>query len=171
MSILLKRLANIGADLGTRKTLKSALRILGIKPENIDRLYIELKNSINEDAFGKIQPKDKIVFIPQCLRNSKKCRAKLTNLGYKCMSCSNCKAKRIREKAEALGYRVFIVPGDSMVFKIISKFRPKAVFGIGCLKELVIAFEELGIPGRSIELLRDGCVDTDVNLKEVFEIL
>lgn len=168
---LLQRLANVGADLSTRKTLKSALRILGIKPENIDKLYIELKNSINEDAFRKISPVDKIVFIPQCLRNSRKCRARITSLGYKCRSCCRCRARRIREKAEALGYRVFIVPGDSMVFNIIKKVKPRAVFGIGCLKELVIAHEEIGVPARSVELTREGCVDTDVDLKEVFDIL
>ena len=171
MSRLLKRLASIGADLSTRKTLKSALKILGIKPENIDKLYIELKNSINEDIFRKIQPKDKIVFIPQCLRNSRKCRARLTSLGYKCMSCCRCNARRIREKAETLGYRVFIVPGDSMVFNIMKKFKPKAVFGIGCMKELIIAHEEIGIPVRSVELSKEGCVDTNVDLKVVFDIL
>lgn len=171
MKNLLKRLANMGADLSTRKTLKSALGILGIEPDNIDRLYIELKNSINKDAFRSIPPKDKMVFIPQCLRNSKRCRARLTDLGYKCAGCCNCKARRIRERAEKLGYRVFIVPGDSMVFNIIKKFEPKAVFGVSCLKELVIAHEEIGIPGMSVELSRDGCVDTTVNLQDVFKIL
>lgn len=171
MKNLFKRLANIGADLSTRKTLKSALGILGIEPDNIDRLYIELKNSINEDVFRSIHPRDKLVFIPQCLRNSRKCRAKVTNLGYKCIGCSNCKARRIRERAEGLGYRVFIVPGDSMVFNIIRKLRPRAVFGIGCLKELVIAFEEIKMPARAVELSRDGCMDTNVDFRKVFNIL
>lgn len=171
MSKILQKLISAGADISTRKTLKSALKILGIKPENIDKLYIELKNNINEDVFRKIHPKDKIVFIPQCLRNSRKCKAKLTGLGYKCMSCCRCKARKIREKAEGLGYRVFIVPGDSMTFNIIKKFEPKAIFGIGCLKELVIAAEEMNIPGRGVELSKTGCVNTDVDLKMVFDIL
>ncbi len=171
MSKILQKLISAGADISTRKTLKSALRVLGIKPENIDKLYIELKNSINEDMFSKIPPKDKVVFIPQCLRNSKRCKAKLTGLGYKCMSCCRCRARKIREKGESLGYRVFIVPGDSMVFNIVRKFKPKAVFGIGCLKELVIAAEEIGIPAMAVELSKDGCVDTTVNLEKIFEIL
>ncbi len=171
MSKLLQKLISAGADISTRKTLKSALKILGIKPENIDRLYIELRNSINKDAFSKIPPGDKIAFIPQCLRNSRRCKAKLTGLGYKCMNCCRCKAMRIREKAEALGYRAFVVPGDSMVFNIIKKSKPKAVFGIGCLKELVIAAEELKIPAMVVELSREGCVDTDVDIKRVFDIL
>jgi hypothetical protein len=168
---LLQRLAGVGADLSTRKTLKAALKILGIKPENIDKLYIELKNSINEDIFRDLHPRDKMVFIPQCLRNSRKCRAKLTGLGYKCKECCRCKARRIREKAEFLGYRVFVVPGDSMVFNIVKRFRPKAVFGVGCIKELVIAFEEIGIPARTVELSRDGCINTDVDMVRIFDVL
>jgi len=87
------------------------------------------------------------------------------------MSCCRCKARKIREKAEGLGYRVFIVPGDSMTFNIIKKFEPKAVFGIGCLKELVIAAEEMNIPGRGVMLSKTGGVNTDVDLKMVFDIL
>lgn len=168
---LLQKLVSAGADISTRKTLKSALRVLGIKPDNIDRLYVDLKNSLNEDVFRETTPEEKMVFIPQCLRNSRKCKAKLTGLGYKCVGCSKCKARRIKEKGENLGYRVFIVPGGSAVFNIIKMFKPKAVFGVSCLKELIMAFEELGVPTRSVELTRDGCVDTDVNIQDVFKIL
>lgn len=168
---LLQRLANAGADLSTRKTLKVALKILGIRPENIDRLYVDLKNSLNEDVFKETTTGEKVVFIPQCLRNSRKCKARLTELGYRCVGCSRCKARKIREKAEGFGYRVFIVPGGSAVFNIIKRFEPKAVFGIGCLKELTMAFEELKVPARSVELSKEGCVDTDVNLEKIFDIL
>lgn len=172
MKRVIQRLVSLGVDLSTRKALKNALKILGIKPENIDKLYIELRNDMNREAFSALPAKQKVVFIPQCLRKSKKCRARLSPVGYICKGCSrNCKARLIKEKSEKLGYKVHIVPGGSMVFNIINRFRPRAALGIGCLKELTLAAENIRIPGCGIELLRDGCVDTDVNLEEVSDIL
>jgi hypothetical protein len=174
MKTLVQKLISTGADLSTKKTLKNTLNYLGIKPENIDHLYIELKNSIHRDIFRRIGPEQKLVFLPQCLRNSRTCRAVLGPTGWKCMKCSGhrtCKVFRIKQTAESLGYRVFVVPGGSMVFKIIEKLKPKAVLGVGCIKELVMAAEELRIPAQGIPLLRDGCVNTDVSLKEVFDAL
>ena len=168
---LLQKLLGMGADLSTRRTLKSALNILGMKPGNIDRLYIELKNNVNRERFRGTPPEKKIVFIPQCLRNSRKCSAKLTRTGYKCVNCCNCKAARVKREAEKLGYRVFIVPGGSLVLRTIDKMRPRAVLGIGCLKELVAAVEEIHVPSQAIELLRAGCRDTDVDLETVFRAL
>lgn len=174
MKILIQKLISTGADLSTKKALKNTLNYLGIKPENIDRLYIELKNSIHEDLFRRTDPKHKLVFLPQCLRNARTCRAVLGPTGWACRKCSGhrtCKVFRIKEKAEGLGYRVFIVPGGSMVMKIMEKLKPKAVLGVGCIKELVMAAEEIKVPAQGIALLRDGCVNTDVSVREVFRLL
>lgn len=171
MSKSIQRLVSLGVDLSTKKALKTALKVLGIKPENIDKLYIELKNDIDKDDFKKIQPSKKAVFLPQCLRNSVKCKAKLGELGYECIDCCNCKASQIKKEAESLGYRVFIVPGGSMVKKIIKKTRPHAVAGVACMNELAMALDEFRIPTQSIELSRDGCVDTDIELEKVFTVL
>ncbi len=171
MSKLIQRLISLGVDLSTKKALKSALRILGLKPDNIDKLYMELKNDIHKDEFRNIHPNEKIIFLPQCLRNSKKCRAKLGKFGYECVDCGNCKVSMIKKEAEALGYRVFVVPGGSMVYKIMKEFRPKAVVGVACIKELAMALDEVRIPTQTVELARDGCLDTDVDADEVIHVL
>ncbi len=171
MKRLIEKLITSGGNLSTRKALKSALNVLGIKPENVDRLYVDLKNSAYKEAFRKVPKKDRVVFLPQCLRSSKKCRAELTESGYRCKKCGSCKIPEIKQKAEKLGYRVFIVPGAEMIFNIMKKERPKAVVGVACLKELVMAAEVLRIPGQGVELLRDGCADTDVELGRVFRVL
>ncbi len=171
MKRTIQKLIGLGVDLSTKKALKAALKILGIKPENVDKLYIELKNNIHKKGFDLVPPKDKIVFLPQCLRNSKKCKAKLTKYGYVCVECGACKVFKIKNKAEKLGYRVFIVPGGSMVLNIIKKEKPKAVLGVACINEIVTALEEIKIPTYGVELLRDGCVDTDVDLNEVYNLL
>jgi hypothetical protein len=173
MKRLIQRIINMGADFSTRKALKSTLRFLGVEPENIDRLYIELKNDFYRDVFRRISPNQKIVFLPQCLRKPD-CRARLTRLGYQCVGCGNrraCKAYKIKKRAESLGYGVFIVPGGSMVLKIVRKFKPRAILGIACMKEVVMAMENISLPGQAIELLKDGCVNTDVRIRDVFRIL
>ena len=173
MKKMIQKIINLGADFSTRKALKSTLKFLGIKPVNIDRLYVELKNDYFRDTFKKLPPRKKMIFLPQCLRNPN-CKAGITKTGHKCVACSNrerCKAFKIKSKAEAMGYRVFIVPGGSMVFKLIKRYRPEAVLGVGCMKELVIAVENINIPGQAVELTRDGCINTDVSMKEIMDIL
>lgn len=162
----------MGADFSTKRALKRSLKLIGIGPENVDKLYIELKNDHWRDEFRSIHPRHKLLFLPQCLR-APKCKAEMTEDGYKCVRCSpeNCKVCAIKTKAEKLGYRVFICPGGAMIFKIVRKFRPKGVMGVACMKELVLCAEELRIPGQGVELLRNGCFNTDVDLEKVFALL
>jgi hypothetical protein len=174
MKTLVQKLISTGADLSTRKALKNSLNYLGIKPENIDKLYIELKNSIHTDIFDRINPRHKLVFLPQCLRNSRTCIAVLGPSGWICKQCKGnrrCKVYRIKHEAESLGYRVFIVPGGSMVFKLISKLKPRAVLGVACISELVMAAEVLKVPMKMVQLSKDGCVDTDVEIEYVLKEL
>ncbi len=173
MKKFIQDLIEMGADFSTKKALKRSLKLIGFRPENVDRLYIEFKNDHYREAFKSIEPKNKIVFLPQCLRTTR-CKAPITEAGYKCVKCGSfreCKVYTIKAKAEKMGYKVFINPGGSMVFKIIKKFRPKAVLGVACMKELVMAAEELRIPGQGVELLKSGCVATDVDLEHVFSLL
>jgi hypothetical protein len=172
MTKIIQRLVGLGVDLSTKKALKRAIGILGVKPDNIDNLYIDLKNSIHEEAFKKVPNKKKIVFLPQCLRDCNKCKATLGKYGYKCVKCSTkCKARKIKDFSEGLGYKSFIVPGGSMLSKIIKNYRPLAILGVACKKEIVMAFDELRLPTQGVELLKDGCVNTDVDLDAVKKVL
>lgn len=168
---IISKLVGMGFDISTKKALKKALQVIGIKPNNLERLYIDIKNSTHKDAFKRIPPKDKIVFLPQCLRDSKKCKATLDETGYHCQECGACKIADIKKKAEKLGYTVYIAPGGTMVYNLVEKEKPKAALGVACLKELCMAVENLNIPTQAVELLKDGCIDTDVSLEEVFSAL
>lgn len=163
-----------GADFSTKKALKRSLRLIGLKPENVERLYIDFKNDYHKEKFRSIEPEQKILFLPQCLRKAA-CKASLDEEGYHCASCSaECKVSAIKAHAENLGYRVFVCPGGSMVAKIILKYRPKAVMGVACIKEIIMAGEEaeqIRIPYQAVELLKNGCVATDVDVEHVFSLL
>jgi len=174
MKKFIQEIIEAGADFSTKKTLKRSLRMLGIRPENVDRLYIELKNDHYKDKFRETETKHKILFLPQCLRRAG-CKAGLDESGYHCVNCSaECKVSAISTKAEKMGYNVFVCPGGSMIAKIILKYRPKAVLGVACIKEIIMAAEELEqarIPYQAVELLKNGCVLTDVDVEHVFSLL
>ena len=150
---IVQRLIGLGVDLSTKKAMRKALDIIGLNPDNIDRLYIELKNEIHRENFGRVFPESKLVFLPQCLRKSSRCKAKVGEEGYECVACSkDCRASEIKKLGEAAGYKVFIVPGGSMVAKMVAKYEPKAVIGVACMKELVMALEEIKVPIHAVEL-------------------
>ncbi|MDD3084234.1 MAG: DUF116 domain-containing protein, partial [Candidatus ainarchaeum sp.] len=70
--------------------------------------------------------------------------------------------------AEKLGYKkIFVVPGGSMVKKLIAKYNPKATIGVCCFDEAILAFDMLkgtGIIPQVVLLLKAGCKDTIINL-------
>jgi len=151
---------------------KLAIR-MNIDEKEVMRIYIEMKNKMHVEQFKNSSFSDRILLLPQCLRN-KECPAKLTEYGYICQECGKCRIPEIIRLAKSLGYKVFIVPGGSMVEKILRTFKPKAVLGVACEKELVlgsIVCEKAGIPGQGICLLRDGCVETDVDWRKVKEMI
>jgi hypothetical protein len=165
-----RRLIELGIDLGTRDALKSTLEALGAETEFLDEIYITLKNQLNQKEFAAVPPKDRALFISHCLRNISVCKAEMTQDGWLCKRCGGCDIDPIISEADALGYRHFIVPGGSMVFTLFEKHRPKACFGIACyfeLEEAISKFAMAGIPTRAVPLSRTGCVNTKVDLERV----
>lgn len=174
MDKLVRRLIELGADVGTKSALKSALAILGKDDARIDEIYVRVKNQVNLPRMKEIPKTDRALFISHCLRNSKKCIAKMNGFGYECKHCENCKISGIIIAAKKLGYSVYIVPGGSMVFKIITEKKPKAVMGVACYVELEQGMENAGrlnLPNMGVPLSKDGCKDTRVNVKKVIEML
>ena len=74
-----------------------------------------------------------------------------------------------------LGYKgTFIMPGGSLAKKVLVELKPKASLGVACYKELVMGSylcEKVGVIGQGVELLRDGCINTIVNMKALKEAL
>lgn len=177
---LAEDIRNLVADLvekGTHQDIAKITRFVakkfGLNERLINYTHIEARNKLNEFKFRKIPYKDRVLFISHCLRNSTKCKAPIGDEGLECKRCGKCQINKILELAEELNYRkVFIVPGGSMVFKIMQKYKPRAVVGVACHAELNMGIDkasEYGIPSQAVMLLREGCKDTAVNLDEVVE--
>jgi len=171
---VVKRLIEMGIDLGTRDAVKSTLETLNADTDYVDDIYITLKNHLNAKAFAAVPVSERLLFLPHCLRKTPGCPAEMTEEGYVCQRCGACAIDRIMEEANKLGYRTFIVPGGSMVYAICKKYRPKAAFGVACysdLEEAISKLTSMGIPTRAVPLTVAGCVNTKVDVERIIKEL
>jgi hypothetical protein len=74
---------------------------------------------------------------------------------------------------EKMGYRIFIVPGSSFIKRMVKKYRPKAIIGVGCLSEVkegIDMADKMGLLVMGVVTLKEGCVETIVNWPDVYEV-
>jgi hypothetical protein len=162
-----------GTHIDASKAAAFIGRKLGLNERLVNYAHIEIRNKLNELKFRKTKYRERVLFLPHCLRDSEKCHAKYGDDGLICGKCGRCKICTLAEIAAKYKYRgVFVTPGGSMVYKIMQKLKPKAIIGVACYHEAMIGLDkaaEFGIPAQVVVLARDGCKDTDVNLEEAEE--
>ena len=133
------------------------------------------QNKDNIDKFGKIPFEQRIIILPQCLRNSKECQAEEQSYLYICKRCGKCKINEIIKKAEELGYgKVFIVKGGKAVSDILKKEKPGAVIGVACYFEGSLGMMECKkckVTSEFVVLNKEGCADTDLDLNDLYEVM
>jgi len=175
MKEIISKAMSSGLDFSQKGVLKSFLYRMDIDEETYDRVYVSIKNNALEQKVARVDYEDRIILVPQCLRDPEDCRAELTDLGYRCRDCGRCVINDIKRIGEGLGYAsLYIVPGSSMAKKILKDVDPGAVIAVACHSELVEGFEAshvYGIPVQGIPLDKEGCMGTEVDLKKVEEKL
>ncbi|MGP8322019.1 MAG: DUF116 domain-containing protein [Methanosarcinaceae archaeon] len=145
-------------------------RVFFIKEEIVDEILIEIRNAVMLDRFKHTKER-RAVILPQCMRNPK-CRARCDPIvGYECNRCGMCDIARIAEAADKYDFKVFVVPGDSFVRKILKSYNPGACLGVACYVELTESMQSVSkfMPVQGICLIRDGCYDTKVDVDEVIK--
>ncbi|MFH1285103.1 MAG: DUF116 domain-containing protein [Candidatus Micrarchaeota archaeon] len=172
---LVARTVSIGANASVSDIASKIANDAGVMSDTwVNYTMVELTNSLNRDMFKKIPKNERIVFIPHCLRNIKECKAVMDEEGVHCLKCGKCKIGGIVAECEKNGSKWFVVGGGSQVFILVKKYKPRAVVGIACYNELKLAIEkfaEIKIPGQVVLLGKTGCVNTDVEIKDVKEKL
>ncbi|PKM99360.1 MAG: hypothetical protein CVU78_06615 [Elusimicrobia bacterium HGW-Elusimicrobia-2] len=132
-------------------------------------------NKKNRKKFLKTPFSGRMILIPQCLRNSKKCAAEESGPFFICADCGACKIKTIRGKAAELGYKkVYILKGGKIIPSLFEKDRPGAVIGIACQWEGFLGQKicgEFKIPVQFFPLSRDGCADTDLDIEAFLKFI
>ena len=147
---------------------------VGVEEKELFQLYVETKNRSVIQSFASTPYNERVLLLPQCLR-AKDCPAEIGKYGYECQQCGRCSIAKIMQLTKDLGYKgTFIMPGGSLAKKILLELKPKASLGVACFKELVLGSylcEKMGVIGQGVALLRDGCINTIVDMKALKETL
>jgi hypothetical protein len=171
---IVKTIAKTRLSSITLHKLEQVATKVGVDEKELFQIYIETKNQSMIQNFASTPFKERVLLLPQCLR-AKDCHAKLGKYGYECQQCGRCNIKKIIQQTKDLGYKgTFIMPGGSIAKKILLELEPKASIGVACFKELVMGSflcEKIGILGQGVALLRDGCINTLVDMKILIETL
>ena len=152
--------------------MRGLFNLFGIEDKEFLRILVTLQNTLNRKAFMAIPVSERAIFLPQCLR-AKACPAHLEEEGLKCRSCGLCEIGVAKPRLQELGYKFFIVPGSSFIKRMVKRYRPRAIIGVGCLMEVKEGTEmagQINLISMGVVTSRDGCVETAVNWEEVYEI-
>ena len=121
-----------------------------------------------------VPPNRRTLLLPHCLRDSQSCLATYDAEGLHCLFCGRCPLADFKQYAESLGYSVLIAEGTPIVMKSILSGKTDAILGVGCLKSLEQAFDQLqlvGIPAAAVPLLSANCKDSTVDPDWVRELI
>ena len=153
--------------------IKNLLWLFNLDSKTLFMVRSDLINILYRKKFAAIPFKQRALFLPQCLRNQK-CPATTDAEGLKCKSCGLCEIKEIKKEAEKLGYLMFIAPGGTMVKRMIKKYKPKGIIGVGCENEIQMGAEmavRAGVIPQTVPLARSGCVETLVDWEAVRKVM
>jgi hypothetical protein len=138
----------------------------------VENAGIRLCNRAGMRRYAAVPLAERMVFLPQCLRDSE-CPATLSSEeGFQCQECGKCLICKIRRAAPDV--RVCVSPGGSFSRRLLMRYRPKAALGVACPPDLFEGLEaalRAGVPAQGVALTRVGCVNTDVPFDEVEKAL
>lgn len=152
--------------------IQNICALFGLNEEDLTIFFIQLHNRMSEGDFARIETKDRAVFLPHCLRSSK-CPASLTDEGLFCMHCGNCELDSSIKELEEMGYRVFIVPGSTFIGRMVKRYMPRAIIGVGCLREIKDGLDfadRIGVVVMGVVNKTDGCIETLADWPELMKV-
>ncbi|MCZ7393071.1 MAG: DUF116 domain-containing protein [Candidatus Methanoperedens sp.] len=152
--------------------VKALFRLVRMDDSIVDDVGISLKNKISLRKFRETPVNKRMIFFPQCLRAST-CQSNLSQEGMQCTNCG-CDVGNAKKSAEAMGYKVFIVPGSSFIKRLVRKHKPSAILGVGCMTEVKAGLEmceKLNLYGVGLVLEKAGCVSTVLDWDKFYEFI
>jgi hypothetical protein len=153
-------------------TVRVVCLILGVDGSQLMEFLIKIDNQMNLKNFARIPVEQRAVFFPQCLR-ARDCPARLTPDGLKCVSCGKCTLGRVVPALNEAGYKTFIIPGSTFIKRMIKKYKPKAMIGVGCMMEVKEGLEmgrKISMTTLGVVTQSDGCVETTMDFEQLMEV-
>ncbi len=136
-----------------------------------------------EDQLSSIVPSQRILLLSHCMRPSQTCPGRFNKEGLQCPAdCVNeCVIRNLRRVAADLGFLgVCIAAGGAQALRFVKEKKPRGIVAVACDKELEEGVQSVGKLEQDLEelpiilvvpLLKDGCVDTEVNEDEVVRVM
>jgi len=170
----LARMAEKGYEFESRESIKRFMSKMGFSETSVDRVYLEFKNELSRDTFEATNLSERVLLLPHCMMDTDHCEAERIGMGYECGKCGRCDLEGLTVLAEEFGYDHYIVPGGSMVRKIVEDMDYEVAIGVACFPELIDAnryMEKNGMKMLMAELNEDGCFMTSVHVPEVERLM
>jgi len=146
----------------------------GLEGKFRDYVAVLLNSEVWREQLATVPFERRLLLLPKCLRVEDKCPAPFDEFGLLCKQCGLCSIQDLQVEAERLGYAVLVAEGSAIVMSIIQTGKIDAIVGVSCLSVLEKAFpymESAAIPGVAIPLLQDDCVDTNIDLDWVWDVI
>lgn len=145
---------------------------------NNHRKDIPLTNA--EEQLMEIGPEERVLLLPHCLRRQQECQGEYTREGLQCHECNpDCHVNILRGAALRFGYKgICIAPGGRLALNYVKDKTPHGVVAVACPKELqqgvdgvreLASISQASIPVVIVPLSKDGCIDTEVDLRYALE--
>jgi len=154
--------------------LKRLVVSLNLEDGIVDKIEVNIRNKILKDEYFSSKMKNRIVVFPYCLR-SIECKAQVSpEFGVKCIKCGKCKIGDFKEICDNNSIKVFIAPGGSFVKRVLKRHSKSSVLLVAChveLNEMMRVLSSKRIPQYGILLEKTGCIETDVDMELVKEML
>ncbi len=157
-----------------RKHCETLIQANEIESVYIDFLAILVNNQVWRQAVSATPYEKRLLLLAKCLRDEQNCPAEFDNLGLICENCGRCVIGDIKSQADDLGYAVLVAEGSPIVMSLISTGKIQSIVGVSCMNvlEKTFAYMEAGaVPGVAIPLLYDGCLNTEVDVDWVLDVL
>ncbi len=157
-----------------RKHSEKLLERNNLEAKFRDYVAVLLNSEVWREQLATVPFERRLLLLPKCLRVEDKCPAPFDEFGLLCKQCGLCSIQDLQVEAERLGYAVLVAEGSAIVMAIIQTGKIDAIVGVSCLSVLEKAFpymESAAIPGVAIPLLQDDCVDTNIDLDWVWDVI
>lgn len=137
-------------------------------------IMVCIGNAIWRPVVGSIPFNRRMLLLPQCLKNSTRCKGVMDELGLLCAECGNCNIPGFLNEAEGLGYLTVVSEGTTIASKLVESGKVDAIIGVGCmevLQKMFVAVNKYSVPAIGVPLLSCGCVDTTADSAWITEEL
>jgi len=140
----------------------------------VDFAAILVSNEAWRETLAQVPYDRRLLLLPKCLRLEEHCPAPFDEFGLLCKECGLCSIEDLTKEADRLGYAVLVAEGSAIVRSMIDTGKIEAIVGVSCLNVLEKSFphmEAAAIPGIAIPLLQDDCVNTNVDMDHVWDVI